>query len=365
MTISSHIYLRVMCVNNYRLKAVFCVFAIAAFFTAFFVEPSTMINGVSNGLSLCAAAIVPSLFPFMVLSDFMVRSRLVEIIGRYLKPVTKLLFNLPGSAGCAVLMSMVGGYPTGAKMTTQLLENGSISKSQAKRMMLFCVNAGPAFVMGTVGTAIFSDHKVGIILYVSMVIASLSIGIFSRIFEIGSLELKEKNIEFESGIVPVSIMQGINTTLFLCAWVLIFSCINALIESLPLHENILSWIKMFTEVTNGCVSASVSFPVSIQALIMGWAGLSVHCQLSPYIKQTQVKYLHFVLSRIIHGGLSATVADFLFRVFPCDTSVFSTNTDVLPKIYSVSIPSAVATVILALMLVAELSFRSQNKNDEI
>lgn len=365
MTISSHIFLRVMCVNNYRVKTIFCIFAMAVFLIAFFVAPDTMIRGVSNGLSLCGTAVVPSLFPFMVLSDFMVRSRLVDVLGRYLKPVTKLLFNLPGSAGCAVLMSMVGGYPTGAKMTAQLLESGSISKSQAKRMMLFCVNAGPAFVMGTVGTVIFSDRKVGIILYFSILISSLAVGIFLRIFEKDSFEFPEKVVDFESGAVSVSIMQGVNSTLFMCAWVLIFSCINALLESLPLSENVLSWIKMFTEVTNGCVSASSSFPVSIQALIMGWAGLSVHCQLLPYIKQTQVQYLHFLLSRIIQGGLAATVADFLFRVFPCDTSAFSTNTDVLPKIYSVSVPSAVATVILALMLVAELSFRRQNKNDEI
>ena len=96
---------------------------------------------------------------------------------------------------------------------------------------------------------------------------------------------------------------------------------------------------------------------------MGCAGLSVHCQLLPYIKETQVKYLHFILSRLFHGALSATIAEFLFWLFPCQTSVFSTNTEVLPQLYSVSVPAAVATVMLALMHTAEMPAMFRNKNN--
>lgn len=320
-----------------------------------------MIDGVSEGLSVCATAIIPSLFPFMVVSDYVIRSGLAGIVSRFLDPVTRFLFRLPGNAGCAVIMSMLGGYPVGAKMTAQLLENGSISHNQAKRMMLFCVNAGPAFVIGTVGTVIFSSRRAGIILFSSMIISLLAMGIFLRFFAEDEIGIKTKTPEMKSGIFTVSIMQGVQSMVFLCAWVLLFYSINSSFENLP--YNISLYLGLVSEVTGGCISASQRYPVSIQALIMGWAGFCVHCQLFVYIKETQVKYLHFLISRIVHGALSATVADFLFRLFPCETDVFSTGTKVLSQVYSISAPAAVSTVILSVMLIAEVSLLIANKNN--
>ena len=349
--------------KNYRVRFVLCIFAVIVFVTAFFISPETVIGGVSNGLKLCAASIIPSLFPFIVLSDYLIRSKSVEMFGRFLEPITKSVFRLPGSAGCAVIMSLVGGYPVGAGMIAKLLENGNISQGQAKRMMLFCVNAGPAFVIGTVGTVMLSNRKAGIILYLSMIVSALAMGAFFRFFDSSTIEIKTKKPEFKSGVLNQSVTNGINSMFNLCAWVLLFSCINALIENFDIPANIMTWIKMITEVTGGCITASGKYPVSVQALIMGWAGLSVHCQLLPYIKETQVKHLHFLLSRLVHGALSATLAEFLFWLFPCQTSVFSTNTDVLPQLYSISVPAAVATVILAVMLAAEMTALFKNKNN--
>lgn len=334
---------------------------ITAFIVLFFIEPQGMIKGVSDGLRICAAAIIPSLFPFMVISDFVIRSGLAGFAGRFTDPITRLLFRLPGSAGCAVIMSMVGGYPVGAKMTAQLLENGSISRNQAKRMMLFCVNAGPAFVIGTVGTVVLSSRRAGVVIYLSLIISSLVMGIFSRFFSEDEIGLKAKPAEFKTGTFSKSVTQGVNSTLMLCAWILLFSCFGSFLKMLPVRVS--EYLGLISEVTGACISVCGRYPVSIQALIIGWAGICVHCQLMPSIKEVKVKYLHFVLARIIHGALAATLADFLFRFFPCETNVFSTATEVLPKIYSVSIPAAVSTVILSAMLIAELTAVIKKKNN--
>ena len=330
----------------------------------FFLDPQGMINGVSNGLKLCGTAVIPSLFPFMVLSDFLVRSKLSEVIGNVLAPVTKALFRLPGCAGCAILMSMAGGYPVGAKMTAQLLENGDISTGQGKRMMLFCVNAGPAFVIGTVGTVIFSSSRAGIILYVSLIASALVMGVVSGFFDSGEALIIRKKITFESKVISKSVSEAVNATLGLCAWILVFSCFVPLTESLPLKKEVAVWIKILIEVTGGCITSAGVFPLSIQAFVMGWAGFSVHCQLLPYIRATGVRYLHFVLARLIHGALAATFADFLFRLFPCQTDVFSTTSQIMPKMYSVSVPAAVSMILLAVLLITDLSFRQKKYNDE-
>ena len=165
--------------NNYR-KTIFPLTFSAAFIILFFISPSDMSSGVRNGLLLCGETVVPSLFPFMIISDFLVRSGASDGIGRLLSPVTEKSFRLPGCSACAIFMSLIGGFPVGAKMISQLCESGSLSQSQGKRMIRFCVNSGPAFVIGAVGASMLSDKKCGIILFVSQTVTALIIGFLSR-----------------------------------------------------------------------------------------------------------------------------------------------------------------------------------------
>ena len=113
--------------------------------------PQSSAQGARDGLTLCAGVVIPSLFPFVVLACFLTNSGLGELISRPLSPITRYILKLPSSCGCAVIMSMLGGYPVGAKMISGLLEQKKIDKAQASRMLCFCVNAGPAFLIGTVG----------------------------------------------------------------------------------------------------------------------------------------------------------------------------------------------------------------------
>lgn len=351
--ILSHIYLRVIAVNNYRLKIFFSLFAVVSFIVAFFYDPATMVTAVSTALTLCATAVIPPVYPFMVLSDFIVRSGLCGVVGNYLSPATKFLFNLSGNTGCVVLMSAVGGYPVGAKMTAQLLENGSITQSQARRLMLFCVNAGPAFVIGTVGTVMLASRKAGLILYLASVIASVFMGIFLRCFDCEKIITRKDKTEFNTGVISQSVMYGTDSMLMMCGWILIFSCINAYIKKLPFNEMTLVGINMITEVTSGCASAVGIFPVSIQALVIGWGGLSVHCQLLPYVKATGLRLSHFLLSQIIHGSLATALATLLFRIFPCEVSVFSSQSEILPVAFSVSAPAAAAMLVLCAFMILD------------
>ncbi len=99
--------------------------------------PNDVRNGASNGISYCLYTLVPSLFPFMVLSSFIIHSGISKFIGKLLQPVIQFLFYLPGSAGSVIIMSMIGGYPVGARGCMSLLEQGAITQKQAQRMLYF------------------------------------------------------------------------------------------------------------------------------------------------------------------------------------------------------------------------------------
>ena len=142
--------------------------------------PSVSAAGVKKGLLICASSAVPSLYPFCVLSAFFVRSGLCGYLGKFLEKPVRVLFALPGSAGAAACMSFVAGYPVGAGMTAALFSDGRISQSDAQRMTLFCVNAGPAFVIGGVGAGMLGSVRAGVVIFVSLTLASLALGVLTR-----------------------------------------------------------------------------------------------------------------------------------------------------------------------------------------
>lgn len=348
--------------NNYSLKRIFTATGIVIFIAMFFAEPSVMSGGVSKALTICASTVIPSLFPFIVLSDFIIRSGLCVSVGRKLKKPARLIFGLSGNAVCVIIMSLFGGFPVGAKMTAQLIDSGSISKNEGRRMMLFCVNGGPAFIVGAVGSAMLSSRKAGIILYASLVITALLTGALSKIFaEKAPPETQESQIIPESGALISSVSQGTAVMLNICAWIIVFSCVSGYFSLLPVSKSTLMWINMLSEVTQGCIWAAGNFPACIMALIIGWSGLAVHCQIYPYIRKTGLSILHFWLSRLINGGVATALAWVLFKLFPCEVSVFSNGVSILPQAYSVSAPAAAAMLIMGGFAILDIDLARMKK----
>lgn len=348
--------------NNYKIEIFFTAIASTVFAVLFFVQPAVVIDGIRKGLTICGSSVIPSLFPFMVLSDFVVRSGFGGIIGRKIFMLTEKVFRLPGTAGCAIIMGLIGGFPVGAKMTAQLFENGEINARQGRRMMIFCVNAGPAFVIGTVGAVMLSSRRAGAILFASMTLASLIAGITTRFLDSGKVEkCEEKIIEFNSGTITESVNCSVQAILNVCAWIILFSGLNEFIIRLPLSELTIVWFRMITEVTGGCLAASSKFPTCIIALVLGWSGLAVHCQLLPYMKVLGMRLSHLWVSRIVIGGLSTVIAYLLFRLFPCEVNVFSSVSRVMPEPYSVSAPVAAAMMVLSALMLTDIKLARTEK----
>ena len=139
--------------------------------------PTQAAAGAKRGIGYCVDILIPSLFPFMALSVFVVKSGLAASMGRLTAGPCRILFGLPGSAAAAIVMSMVGGYPVGARAVAALCQEGEITPQEAARMLCFCVNSGPAFVLSVVGAGLLRNAQAGVILLASQLSASLLLGI--------------------------------------------------------------------------------------------------------------------------------------------------------------------------------------------
>ena len=135
---------------------------------------------VKNGLTLWATSVVPSLFPFFVATELLMHTNIISILGRLLNPIMKPLFNIRGEGSFAFIMGIISGYPIGAKIACNFRESNICSKEECERLLSFTNNSGPLFIIGTVGILMFGNTSIGILLFITHILACLTVGILFR-----------------------------------------------------------------------------------------------------------------------------------------------------------------------------------------
>lgn len=90
------------------------------------------------------------------------------------------IFNIPGEGAFALIMGIISGYPTGAKIISDFKERGICTSAECERLLSFTNNAGPLFIVGTVGSSLFYDSRIGILLLITHILACLTVGFLFR-----------------------------------------------------------------------------------------------------------------------------------------------------------------------------------------
>ena len=137
----------------------FFLFGIIMMLYALIMLPEVSVSAARDGMQLCLNVIIPSLFPFFVLSTLAVDMGMITSLGRLAGKIMVPLFRVNGSCAGAFLLGILGGYPVGARTAISLYESGSCTKPEAERLLSFCNNSGPAFILGVVGAGIFYSSK--------------------------------------------------------------------------------------------------------------------------------------------------------------------------------------------------------------
>lgn len=112
--------------------------------------PTITVGYAYQGLVQWATRMVPTLFPFMVISSMMIYTGMDIYLTRLLKPVLKPLFTCSTNGLYAVFMGFLCGFPMGAKVICDLLKNQKITRTEAEYLLAFCNNIGPTYFLGII-----------------------------------------------------------------------------------------------------------------------------------------------------------------------------------------------------------------------
>ena len=135
--------------------------AVLCCFSALLLLPEVSAQAARDAMLLCAQTLIPSLFPFFVLSSLLIACGASELLSALLSPLMRPLFGLSGTGAAALALGLCGGYPVGARTAAELVENGVLSRDEGERLLAFCNNAGPGFLLGVCGAGLFSSSRAG------------------------------------------------------------------------------------------------------------------------------------------------------------------------------------------------------------
>lgn len=336
--------------------------------------PQESMAAAREGLKLCYNVIIPSLFPFFVLSALVVDLGLAGYLGRALEGIMRPLFNVPGACASAFALGFVGGYPVGARTALSLYQKGMCTKTEAERLLSFCNNSGPAFILGVVGAGVFASSRVGVLLYLAHAAASVCVGVLFRFYK-REKKGREARVspKFEAERFSVAFTGAVKnsflSTLNICAFVVFFTVVikllflsgflPALAEAAGRLLAPLGFSRQWAErLLTGAIELSsgvwtlsgagtIAGKLSMAAFMLGWAGLSVHCQVLSFIGGSGLSVRTYIGGKFLHGGLSALFTALLVRFFPLEEPVASYLAEQVEGIAGVDFSSALTISIAA------------------
>ncbi len=327
------------------------------------INPKNYINATFKGFSIWAKIVLPSLFCFFIFTKLLMQNASTIKIFNFLNKPFEKVFNTSKVGGYIYFMSCISGYPVGAKLISEFYEQGTITKDEAFRISCYASTSGPMFVVGSVGVAMFSNAKLGVIVLVVHLLSALLNGLIYKKFSFNKKHSKKtfklfhktKNIQIKKEVIANNVTQKNNKTceslkeqckantyipnkqslndimyntiisvvmvggyIALCFAVLevlnylnILNLLGSVINKiLPPNANVgESILKGILELTNGCVSLS-TFNFSAKTLcialsfLTSFGGFSIHLQSYLFLSKCGISYKHFFISKITHSIMS-------------------------------------------------------------
>ncbi len=324
---------------NYDLLFTVIIFAIIFIILA---NPQKFTNGTISGLKLFVFSVLPGLFPFMLLTKLLTEIGFIFKISQKLDNFSYKIFGTPGVSIYCFLMSILSGYPIGAKIISDLSAQNLINHNEAKKMTIFCTTSGPIFVIAAVGISMFKSYKIGIILYLSHILSSLILGICYNLITKKNNQLKQyqtsifKNDTKKENIVSNCINQTINSLFVVAAYITIFYLIGEILTSLNVFKflssalfpllsklqfnksHINGLIFGILEVTRATKELSIikdSLSVILASGLISFSGLSIIFQSMAFLKTAKIKAHTFICFKCVHMIVSMFLCSILIFVF--------------------------------------------------
>ena len=292
-----------------------------------------------NGLRLWLYFVVPSLFPFFILTALLTKLGVAERAAQKLSPLCRSAFKMPGIASYCFAMSALSGYPVGSRLVADLHENGAITSAQATRMSALCSTSGPLFIIASVGAAMFKNQKTGIILLASHLLSVLLVCWIAARFQRDEPQTyapARRMLTTTDNILYESVYGAVISILCVGAFISVFYILTQILTDFylllpltalftlllapvdPSGNTAAAFSQGLIEATRGCQLLSQcanAAAIPLTAFIITFGGLSILAQQITYFKKANVKIGYFIGMKLLQAAVAAGIGALLLYLF--------------------------------------------------
>jgi len=302
-----------------------CKFLFIIFLLKF---PQEVLSSARDGLMLWFNNVLPALLPFIVVINMLTALGTVKTVSKWANPFMKSIFRLPGAGSFALITGLLSGYPMGAKTIGDLWHNREITTKEAQRLLAFCNNAGPLFIIGVVGVGILGNLTAGYVLWAGHVMAAIIVGIMTRSkgsnTEINTTHCVNPKSEMPKigKILGSAVKNAMEALVLVGGMIIFFSVVIRAMSVVTGDSPIMSVIAGIIEVTNGAnaIGNGVQGVISTYRLaaiggIISFGGFSVHAQSLHFTAGTGIKAGPYILYKGLNGIIAAVLTWVIWRLY--------------------------------------------------
>ena len=282
---------------------------------ALMLYPQPSMEAAKSGLALCYNVIIPSLFPFFVLSSLVVELGLAGYLGRLLEGLMRPLFHVSGACASAFALGFIGGYPVGAKTAISLYENGMCTKTEAERLLAFCNNSNPVFLISVLGVGVFGSVRAGVWLWLIHVLSALLTGlVFRGSGKSASRQELTRHPPFQAVSFAEAFTGAVRSSLAgilsVCAFVVFFYVLAQPLTAMGVRLGavLVAALELFSLTP---LLTADAFGFLLAAAAAGWGGLSVLCQTLAVLEGSGLRLRNCFLGKVVQSAFSLLLAALL------------------------------------------------------
>ena len=306
-------------------KKLFLILPIIFLLSYLLLCPREAVFASANGLLLWFYTLLPTLLPFMILTNLVNVMHLSDSIVYVLKPVLQPLFKISKNGCFILLMGLLCGFPMGGKLCGDFVRQNRISTKEAQYLLTISNMASPAFILSYIFmSSLHIENEIGKYLFCIYFPLLLWAIVARYFFYPNQFILPKDNLEnsdfpkMNFKIIDQCIMDAFTVITKLGGYLILFSILSSLLQKVPFlslpAKNIMI---LFTEITNGTrVIMDTSISTSVKTVLVltavNFGGLSFLAQTASMVKDTGLSMKIYIKEKAIISIMTAFLSYILF-----------------------------------------------------
>lgn len=296
------------------------LFLFACLFLSMILFPTLTFEGACNGLVLWFQTILPTLLPFVIISNLLISTNLVHMLSQKLGFVFQKIFRVTPLGSYPIVAGFLCGYPMGAKTIADMVKTNLISKNEGQYLLSFCNNTSPMFIISYL---VIQNLQDSILITPCLMILLGTPILCSFIFRIQypkpttlyfPIECSSPKTVFRFAYLDQAIMNGFETITRVGGYIILFSIIFSLAKNLPY-----SIFVAFLEITNGIpllLNTTLSYEIRFAFCLslVSFGGLCSVIQTRSMIQDSGLSIRPYIKEKLITAMVTSLIA-YLYILF--------------------------------------------------